>query len=356
MTTLHTIMKQITNIEINSFRGIKQLSLNNLRPITIFLGENSVGKSAILESLFMITGPSNPFMPIRITAFRAHNNIGIKEVNYMFYDSDLSRIPSLKANLGDSETRLLSLKPTYSLVESTQVDDISSLSNNTPIITGLNCKFEIVNEQGAYKGESSFIRNQEGTLDPQIDSIYKEEIESVILSSYNQISLVDSYDMLVKSGKKDIILNALKNFDGRITSIESTKNGLFVGYQQLQNMVPLNMAGDGIQKYLSVAIHAYRPSTDIIIIDEIENGLHFSAHQKLWKCIIDTARDLGKQFFISTHNQETLKCLSSLIENEETSKMVSVVTLARAGDVLTPYYLSGYGLNGAIDNNVEIRK
>lgn len=351
-------MIQIKNINIHRFRGIKDLSLNNLKPITIFLGENSVGKSTVLESLFVVTGPSNPFISIRVTAIRAHGAIGLKDVNYMFYDSDFSQIPTFEAILNTNERRQISLYPDYSIDESSTTDDLSSLGNNNHLITGINCKFELSSDHGTYSGESSFIRNQEGKLEPHIDSKYRETIESVSLSSYNTTgSLIDEYDALVKAGKKEIILKALESFDDRISAIESTKEGLFIAYKHLQKMVPLSMAGDGIQKYLSIALRAYLPSTDIIIIDEIENGLHFSAHRKLWKCIIEAARDLGKQFFISTHNQETLKCLATFVgELESTSQLISIITLARDKEAIEPYYLSGFGLSGAMENDVEIRQ
>ena len=76
-------MKHIQKITIKRFRGIKELTIDKLCPITIFLGENSVGKSTILETLFMVTGPSNPFMPIRVTALRAHGTYDIKDIKYL---------------------------------------------------------------------------------------------------------------------------------------------------------------------------------------------------------------------------------------------------------------------------------
>lgn len=349
-------MKHIQKITIKRFRGIKELTIDKLCPITIFLGENSVGKSTILETLFMVTGPSNPFMPIRVTALRAHGTYDIKDIKYIFYDSDLNQYPTLEATLNDEEYRLISLFPNYSVDESSPIDDIASFDNNQ-VITGVNCKFKVVKKNSLYDGESSFVRTQNGKLNPQIDTNYNESITSVSLSSYNQSgSLLEEYDALIKANGKGLILKALQLFDERINTVESTKEGLFIGYNQLQHMVPLSMAGDGIQKFLSVAIRAYNPSIDIILIDEIENGLHFSAHRKLWKCIIETAKDQDKQFFISTHNEETLKCLSSLVNSDDLSKIINVITLVRADDNITPYYLSGNGLQGAMENGVEIRK
>lgn len=351
-------MKHIRSININNFRGLKALTLEDLCPITVFLGENSVGKSSVLESLFMVTGPNNPFLSLQVTSLRAHTGTDLNGVRYMFYDSDLSKSPQMTALFSDSETREIRLIPSYTLEETVDAIQIAHIGNNNQMLTGITSEFVIKTEGTTVKGKSTFERSQDGKLSPTLDPNYQESVNSVSLSSFNlNFNLINIYEELVKSGRKDVVLTAIKLFDGRINSIEATKDGLFIGYDHLSNMVPLNMAGDGVQKYLSIALYAFHPLTDIILIDEIENGLHFSAHQKLWKCIFTSAKELGKQFFISTHNKETLTCLSSLVSlDDDYSKMLDVITLTRDADKIVPYHLSGYGLSGAIENDIEIRK
>lgn len=352
-------MERIKNLTIKNFRGIKKLSLDNLKPITVFLGENSIGKSTVLESLFMVTGPSHPFLTLNITNLRAHGNISMKEVSYLFHDADFSNTPHLEAEFS-THSRLIDLLPIFSIDESIDPNHLSVLGNYKQELTGFSSNFIIKGNDGSgHVGQSSFDRNKEGKLEPHFDPNYNEFLRSVYLSPYNPSGdLLKVYDELVKSGRKDVILNAVKLFDNRITSIETTQDGLFLGYQHLKNMVPLSIAGDGIQKYLYIAIHAFLPSIDVIVIDEIENGLHFTAHQKLWKCIIESAKDLGKQFFISTHNKETLNCLSSFIGDgdKEISDMLNVITLTHDEQEIVHYSLSGLGLSGAMDNNLEIRR
>ena len=306
----------------------------------------------------MVTGPNNPFLSLQVTSLRAHTGIDLNGVRYMFYDSDLSNSPQMTAQFSDSETREIRLIPSYTLEEAVDANQIAHIGNNKQILTGITSEFVIKTEGSTVTRKSTFERTQDGKLSPTLDPNYQESVNSVCLSSFNlNYNVINIYEELVKSGRKDVVLTAIRMFDSRINSIEATKDGLFIGYGHLSNMVPLNMAGDGVQKYLSIALYAFHPSTDIIIIDEIENGLHFSAHQKLWKCIFTSATELGKQFFISTHNKETLTCLSSLVSlNDEYSKMLDVITLTRDADTIVPYHLSGYGLNGAIENDIEIRK
>ncbi len=44
-------MSEIKNIYIETFRGIKNLRLENLAPINILTGDNNCGKTSILEVL-----------------------------------------------------------------------------------------------------------------------------------------------------------------------------------------------------------------------------------------------------------------------------------------------------------------
>lgn len=349
-------MKHINSIEINNFRGIRHLELKGLKPITIFLGENSVGKSTVLESLFLVTGASNPFMALRITSLRAHKAISMEDAKYLFHDSDYSQIPSFSADI-DGEKRNLSLVPSFSMSEGIESERLGQMGNTQQTLTGLTCTFDV---QGSisYTGNSSIERSEDGNIKHKIDEKYVESLVTVSLSPYNSPgALLNEYGELIKMGRKEVILTALQLFDERISTIEATQDGLYLGYDHLSTLVPLSMAGDGVQKYLSIAIHAFRPSVDIIFIDEIENGLHFSAHKKLWKCIFLSAAELKKQLFISTHSQETLKCLASFMEEEEKMKdILNIVTLTRENDDIIPYSLSGYGLEGAMDNDVEIRK
>lgn len=353
-------MKQINSIHIKNFRGIKDLAIDNLKPITIFLGENSVGKSTVLESLFLVTGPNNPSMPLKISSMRAHSGVSLDTVSYIYHDADYNNVPSFSTVLDNGkEIRIMSFSPKFTIDETIVDDHLNTLGNKIVPLTGVDCIFEIKTEESLFSGISTLERNKEGKLEPYPDANYEEKVESMLLSPYYNVaeSLLAEYSELVKTGLKNLVLDAIRKFDDRITGIEATNDGLFLGYQHLSTMVPLSMAGDGVQKYLSIAIRALRPSLGIIIIDEIENGLHFTAHQKLWKFIFQSAKDLGKQFFISTHNKETLKCLSSYIDSlSESTELLSVITLSREDTGIVPYYLSGEGLSGAIENNVEIRK
>ena len=60
----------------------------------------------------------------------------------------------------------------------------------------------------------------------------------------------------------------------------------------------------------------------IILIDEIENGVHHNYHEHGWELINGQATKLNQQFFITTHSYESLQAFSEVFNNKKTSAQV----------------------------------
>lgn len=66
------------DITIKRFRGIKHLKIEGFRNVNLFVGKNNCGKSTILEGLFLLTGPTNAELPLKINSLR---NLNIVDEN-----------------------------------------------------------------------------------------------------------------------------------------------------------------------------------------------------------------------------------------------------------------------------------
>jgi len=56
-------MDGFRNIEIKNFRGIDHLKIDDLGRVNILVGQNSSGKSSVLEAVNLSLNMSNPDMP-----------------------------------------------------------------------------------------------------------------------------------------------------------------------------------------------------------------------------------------------------------------------------------------------------
>ena len=84
--------------------------------------------------------------------------------------------------------------------------------------------------------------------------------------------------------------------------------------------------GQGFQKYLTIiASMIYKKK--YIIIDEIENGMHFESIKILLENILSLSKEYGLQFFITTHNKELLEILNDCLIEKDYKDMLSVYNL-----------------------------
>ena len=129
--------------------------------------------------------------------------------------------------------------------------------------------------------------------------------------------------------------------------------------KDVDELVLSNMAGDGIRRFLKIITAVANPAQTIVLIDEIENGLHYSAYQLLWESILALSSTLDVQLFITTHNVETLKCLEKILnksgntKHQELVKVYNVTKTKNAGFKTFQYSYESF--KDAIENEMEIR-
>jgi AAA15 family ATPase/GTPase len=122
----------------------------------------------------------------------------------------------------------------------------------------------------------------------------------------------------------------LANFDKNINTIDILNNDVYIGFEGINEMLPLGMSGDGLRRFLNIVASSANPMTNIILIDEIDNGMHYSAYKKLWEAIFALAMTTNKQVSVTTHSKETLYKLNEMLEeNPDYQKELRLYTIEK---------------------------
>lgn len=350
-------MKRFENLEINNFRGIKKLRLDNLGQVNVFVGANNVGKSSILEALFILSGKQHPYLPGSLNFIREAARKDFDHLKYLFYNANIGQHPVISANTTTQQQHRVEISLMSEIDMDKQNISAGLSSQETRKITGVHmfCKdpkqeFEVKlypNKDGDGLALHSTIR------------IMDEVVANFLPSIGREGNAVEMYSELVRINKKNEIVQALKEFDSAVEDIDLLSDGLYLKYKDRDSLIPLSMAGDGIRRYLGIIMSAAISKANLLLIDEIENGLHYSVYTKLWKALIITTQKNNIQLFVTTHNKEVLRSLYSAYTELQSSldnEAIKVYTLKvyENGDHVA-YPLSAKGLEGAIDNEVEIR-
>lgn len=88
-------------------------------------------------------------------------------------------------------------------------------------------------------------------------------------------------------------------------------SNLFVRCKGQSQRLPIGIMSDGIQRLLALALALVNTRGGILLIDEIDTGLHFSVMSDMWKLVLETAQRLDVQVFATSHSRD---CYESLAE------------------------------------------
>ena len=355
-------MDGFKNIEIKNFRGIDHLKIGDFSRVNILLGQNSSGKSSVLECLLLMMGMSNPDLPQAINSIRSRNYSSFADLSYMFHNYDLKARPEMSSVLFDNTKRQLSLELTYVFDEKSQPDLQNGqipTSETKTFLNTLRMLFDVESGKKKSTHECSLTVNQQGLVSNKKMAEGYLEKNSVAFLAADLAAGNPSNDLveLAKRRLKDTVIEQLRHFDSRITTLEILNNVAYVGLEGINQLLAVNMQGDGLRRYLNIVAASANPINNILLIDEIENGLHYSAYKKLWEAIFALATTTNKQVFVTTHSKETLSHLNEMLEEHpEYQQEMRLYTLAN-----TPikghqaYKYTFDGLSGACENDVELR-
>lgn len=81
--------------------------------------------------------------------------------------------------------------------------------------------------------------------------------------------------------------------------------------------VPLKSLGDGAVRLFSVALALANSRNGFLLIDEVENGIHYSLQRDFWKMVIQTAYENNVQVFATTHSWDCVRGFAWAAEETE---------------------------------------
>lgn len=354
-------MDGFRNIEIKNFRGIDHLRIDDLGRVNILVGQNSSGKSSVLEAVNLSLNMSNPDMPQVINNIRARKSFStFLDAKYLFHNLNMDIPPDLTFEQTDGTVRHLTLGMTY-------VFDELAEPKNEPIqqagsivyVNTLEINFSTTTH-GERQDYKSWLRiNPAGiVVNRKIADNYLERLRGRVISAdLTSDNTVWDLAEIFKRNQKSTILSLLKLFDARINSIEILNDDVYIGFEGMAEMLPSRMTGDGLKRYLSIAASAANPMTHIILLDEIDNGLHYSAYKKLWEALFALAVETNKQIFVTTHSKETLQKLNQMLEEHpdfrSEMRLYTLENTLKKG--YQAYKYTYEGLSGACENDIELR-
>jgi predicted ATP-dependent endonuclease of OLD family len=110
-------------------------------------------------------------------------------------------------------------------------------------------------------------------------------------------------EKLLVNKQMDGVIAALQEIDPKITDIRMGATGIIYVDIGLEKLLPINIMGDGIRRIFSILAAVSDMQGGILLIDEIENGLHYSTLEILWKALLKAVERYHVQNYLPLPTQ-----------------------------------------------------
>ena len=94
----------LTSVTVKNFRNLRSVTLEKLGRFTLIGGKNGAGKTALLEALWLLSGPDLPGSSRRINSFRGLPPLGLDAAFYDIFPGYDQEKPVKITAQGDWET------------------------------------------------------------------------------------------------------------------------------------------------------------------------------------------------------------------------------------------------------------
>ena len=327
-------------LRIKNFRLFSDLEINWLSRINLLAGRNNCGKTSVLEALFLLSGGGNAELVLSINAFRRVHQVQgslsvVPEIfwNPLFFDFDMGRSIEITGKLTGTRRIRLTITPEQESTIRIPGDNISQssheerrgisdLQGGRVLRTGgapsmglrLSC-----NLPGNKSREGRIRLTEQGIEIKRPESTVP--FQAVFLSSHSGNLQEDASRLghLRRRKQGDLLTEALRIVEPRLLSVEDISASGFPmiwGDIGLSELVPLSAMGEGMTHLARIVLAISSAPGGVVLIDEIENGIHYSIMDKVWAVVFETARLFDTQIFATTHSFECFKSAHDVLKGD----------------------------------------
>jgi len=313
------------SFRIQNYRGFRDLKLEGLARVNLIAGENNSGKTALLEALYIhaLQGDSAAFEIVARPGRTSTDPKARLDPFWlaMFRDLDASNIVWLTATgpglpWPRSEECANANQPSpagtsVSLWPMEDEDDDALMRKSwtqRPLNPQPGMLLAVSAIGDVFAGHRASGRSAPTSAGRE--SRHGWPACFVSASGLGPHALVDDFTDLARARAESTVVDALKTFEPRLLGMDVLPGGSGAALYAdlgLSKLLPMEDVGEGMNRWLTLALVLGQARGGIVLIDEVETGLHHSKHGDLWRLIADASRRMDVQVFATTHSLECIE-------------------------------------------------
>ncbi|WP_373769757.1 AAA family ATPase [Delftia acidovorans] len=366
----------IKSLTISGFRNLSELEVPSFAKVNLITGKNNAGKSSLLEAIRILATGGAVTTFFDILSYRDELKLSVDSERPKaptdlypicnlftgfprFVDSHQgffisatgdfpSKINEVSGKIGWYVSRFMDNgQLSYEAAESDLFGEVDGFPSLEIIVAGRKRVIPLERlQRRALRIDTEPVGFPCIYLDP-----FSSRSTSQMGALWDQIALTDVEPEIVKALQivsPDIqgvsVIGGDDRSRGRTAIAKSTA---------FENPVPLRTFGDGANRLFGIVLSLCNARNGILLVDEIENGLHYSAQKEIWRTIFKLAQKLNVQIFATSHSWDCVQAFQ--VAATESPDEGMLLRLSRRGERIIPTTFNESELEIATSEQIEVR-
>ncbi len=316
----------LTKLYLRNFRGFKEATVGPLKRVNLIVGQNNTGKTGLLEALaLLLTNPPQNSGDLPKLFRSAGGDTNENFWKWLRYNKDVRNPIDIRA----------------------QFDKLPEFGLWLTAGTGT--------PQGASRHVGHLGDMRLFTTGQREQALLKASIFSTHPTNPRQDAI--DYNRVVLRRKKREVEKLLKSIEPRLEAIETLQTGnepLLYADLGLSEMIPVTQMGQGFNRLLDIYSEIVAAEAKVLLIDEIENGLHHSVLSTIWRGLFHAAEEVDVQIFATTHSWECVLAADEAA-GQEPAYDLNLIRLDRVDDNIKATIIDKQALSTAKELHWEMR-
>ena len=276
----------LNRIHLSHFKGFTNTQIGPLRKVNLILGGQNVGKTSLLEA---VHGCANRCMDDLGGVFRQAEGNDVQRFAESVLGSKDWRVDTWWASISGFEQRYMGVSPTLAPMRTT----VDIQGNELPV------ELALCAERAAY-------------IHASIDKPFIQPITSAIpVHLSGQQVMRDLYGAALKRKNKQALIELLQAIEPRLNSLDDIsldgEQRLCADLKDQTEIMPVQQLGHGFNRLIFIYASLLSTNSELMLIDEVENGIHYSALPVLMRGIQQVALNRNVQTLMTTHSWDCIR-------------------------------------------------